>query len=135
MIFVNMFGEPVDPGKHKPKKREARAFVPTHSGWVVKGSSPDVYARAVAEREHLIKAIKRSNADSATKRDVPYSLPPFFEWAKSNRNHRPSPKHFASAAVAMDHKRLAEKNGWINVEVVEVKRGDESQLKEGFIWR
>lgn len=135
MIFVNMFGDSVDPTKHKPKKRETRGFAPTHSGWVVKGSSPDEYARDVAYREHLIKSIKRENADNNTRRDVPDSLPPFFEWAKSNRNHRPSTKHFSSAAVALECKRLAEKNGWINVEVIEVKRGDESQLKDGFIWR
>lgn len=133
MIYTNIFGEEVDTTKRKATKKRKKDFTPSHSGWTVKGASPDEYAKQNHKRNHEIENRKRANAKAnAVKMSIPDVLPPFYEWAKTNRS-KANPKPFSSHASALECKHLAEKSGWLHVEIIELKKGDVSQLQTGVL--
>ena len=112
MNHVNLFGEPVDLGKHQPKKKKAtRTRRPTHNGWVVKGACPEEWHKAMS---------KKSGEE----------IQPFYDWARHNSKTKASHKPCSTYESALEYKKLAQKSGWLNVHVTELKKGDISQLKE-----
>ena len=112
MTYVNLFGEPVDLDKHQPKKKKTlRAKRPTHNGWMVKGASPEEWHKAMS---------KKTNGE----------IQPFYDWARHNNNKKVCLKPFSSLESANECEALAEKSGWMHVQIIELKKGDVSQLKE-----
>lgn len=115
MNYVNLLGESVATDTPAQKKKKSkREFKPTHSGWVVKGADPREWRKAMegkAENE----------------------IQEWYDWARHNNNKKVVNKPFSSAETANECKKVAESQGWRNVHVVELKRGDVSQLKGVYV--
>lgn len=105
MTYVNYLGQEIGLIDHgKPKKAKAEDSEGSHNGWRVRGIPPGALEEArrdakrnerVFDEEHWLM-----NAKRVPVRSKPYGIP----------------------AAAQECKALAEKAGWLRVEVVELKK-------------
>lgn len=113
---INMVG-PSFEAPPRPKKIPE----PTHKGWRVVGFSPEHIAEAKADREKDIEDALRRNKDypqRPAKVPAPFDLQSWLMTAKP-RPVRSKPYEIPQAAELC--KELAEKSGWMKVQVIQLK--------------
>lgn len=121
LAFVNLLGESLDSvvenaKKKKPAvKRAAQPAKSFHNGWRVTGLPPGSLEAAKASRESDIK----SAIANARKIPQPFDSALWLATAKQ-KPVRSKPYELVSAAI--ECKSLAEKAGWLNVQVQELKQ-------------
>lgn len=117
MSFVNVFGEAVSIERlaaakpKRPKKEQAESY---HNGWRVQGIPPG--ALEDAYKGHLAQAAMLRAGGKEAK-----------EWSEEhwlmNAKRKPvRSKPYEVPQAAQECKAMAEKAGWLRVEVVELKK-------------
>ena len=118
MGYVNIHGQAVDLRKlHTPKRSKTKGPVePQHKGFKVVGYSQ--HQVAAAQREHE----SRSRDFQAV---YGYAPAPFDvgAWMRTARPQKISTKPLATKDAAETQKSLAERYGWIGVQVVPLTKG------------
>lgn len=120
MNFVNIHGERLDVSRsiqQQPMPRRIKAATPDefHKGFRVVGLKPEDFEEAKRQR--------RIEIDLA--REDGRALPPeltFELWAAKAHRKPVRSKPYELLEAARECKRLAEKAGWMLVEIVEIKR-------------
>jgi hypothetical protein len=114
MTYVNYLGEEIgliDHGRAPKAKKEEQA---RHNGWRVQGIPPGTLEDARAEHR---KAVLSAQTQSTR-------MPK--EWDEENwlmtAKRKPVRKPFELEQAARECKALAEKYGWLRVEIVELKK-------------
>lgn len=116
--FVNIHGQPVDTTRRiKLPKRESAAPGEYHKGFAVEGLPPGSLEAAKVEHERARAAELSSNS----KRVRPEWDEA--EWMAKARAKRVRTKPYELSQAALDCKTLAEKAGWLRVEVRSLSKG------------
>ena len=113
MTYVNYRGEEIgliDHGRApKPKKDEQ----PYHNGWRVQGIPPGALEEAKEKHQREARLMRDGGKEV---KDFDQEL-----WLM-NAKRKPLRKPYELEAAARECKALAEKAGWLRVEIVELKR-------------
>lgn len=120
MNFVNIHGERLDVTRSIHQQPAPRKIKPTapdefHKGFRVIGFRPDDFEKAKQQRRIEIDLARQDGR----------ALPPeltFELWAAKAHRKPVRSKPYGLLEAARDCKRLAEKAGWMLVEIVEIKR-------------
>lgn len=120
--FVNFKGEPValDSSKHAKPKATRPDKGAYHNGWRVIGHAPGAMDEAMTQR---LKDIATAERESVIERGI--KIPPPWNEDLWRRNTKKTPirsKPYEVPQAAHDCKALAERAGWLDVEVVEIKK-------------
>jgi hypothetical protein len=117
--FVNFLGQPVHEiaGSTVPTERrqERAAF---HDGFAVTGIAPG----KLEEAQRLHESLRRRAMNSAQ------GMPPEWDaeaWIRTARRKRVRTKPYEIRSAAVLCAELATKAGWLGVEVIELKKGQE----------
>jgi len=115
MSYVNYLGEVIgliDHGKPKKAKAEEKSY---HNGWRVQGIPPGQLQEAREARERLVRMAEKSGGREIKRWDEAHYL--------MNAKRKPvRSKPFEIPQAAQECKALAEKSGWLRVEIVELKK-------------
>ncbi len=122
--FVNINGDPWNPSSESVTKKPAkRPDQPDgyHKGFRVVGHAPGALEQAKIEREEIIALAvkKRSQGDASIK------IPPQFnedDWRRNGKKTSIRPKPYEIKESADLCAEIARKNGWQDVEVIELKK-------------
>lgn len=112
--FVNPWGQPVNtapPNTPKKKKEEPGSY---HKGWRVMGIPPGSLEKA--QEEHIKKA------RDAEKRGKPIADFDYGIWLMTARKKAVRSKPYEVHAAAEECQALAEKSGWLRVEVIAIAK-------------
>jgi hypothetical protein len=117
MTFVNHLGEVVSPGRlaaSAPKRLKKEPKDSYHNGWRVQGIPPG--ALEAARTEH------HSDASGARLLGKPFKDWDESHWLMNAKRKPVRAKPYEVPQAAQECKAMAEKAGWLRVEVVELKK-------------
>jgi hypothetical protein len=114
MTYVNFRGEEIgliDHGRAPKPKKDEESY---HNGWRVQGIPPGELEAARESREKLDADARRAGREPQ----------PWDEgaWLMNARRKPVRSKPYSIEAAARDCKALAERSGWLRVEIVELKK-------------
>lgn len=125
--FVNLNGLPVSLVPAKQKKPTSSGPGSYHRGFVVEGFSPQLVReteeatrRAVAEWALLSSEQRQERIKEGQRQPEPWNLE---RWMSRTKPTRVRSKPYSVPDAAEWCKKLAEREGWIGVRVVELKKG------------
>lgn len=113
--YVNYLGEKPHPERHKAKPKAAREQVSSHKGWRVYGISQKMIADAEEGHERVRKMAEASGGAAI----APWSLSAYLDKTKPRPAHS---RPYEIQSSALERMRLAQKAGWVNLEIRELKR-------------
>jgi len=120
--YVNYKGETVelDSSKHAKPKSTRPDKGAYHNGWRVVGHAPGAMEEAMTQR---IKDIATAEKEAETKRGIKIP-PPWNEdlWRRNTKKTAVRSKPYEVPEAAQECKRLAERAGWLDVEIIEIKK-------------
>lgn len=114
MTYVNYLGEEIgliDHGRAPKAKKEEES---RHDGWRVQGISPEQLIAAREAYQRVVDMARRAGGKEIKPWDEDHYL--------MVTKRKPVRKPFEIYSAALECKALAEKLGWLRVEVVELKR-------------
>lgn len=123
MTYVNYLGQEIgliDHGRPKKAKKDEQSY---HNGWRVQGIPPGKLEEARASHQRLVDMARSAGG----KEIKPWNEEHYLMNAKSVPVRR---KPFEIPAAAADCKALAERMGWLRVEIVELKKVVSSPSRE-----
>ncbi|MXN31021.1 hypothetical protein [Delftia sp. CH05] len=116
LSYVNIHGRPVSVAPPPEVKKKARAQPDAfHKGWRVMGIPPGSLGKA--QQEHIKKA------RDAEKRGKPIADFDQGAWIAKTRKKPVRSKPYEVMTAAMQCKALAERGGWLALELAEVTKG------------
>lgn len=118
MNYVNFMGEPVaiNPGKHAKAKTTKAQKASFHKGWRVQGIPPGALEEA---REGHARAVKAAQTQAGVRMPKEWDEG---HWLMNAKRKAVRSKPYEVPEAAQQCKELAEKAGWLRVEVVELKK-------------
>jgi len=114
--FVNIHGEPVNTSKRVKLEKQSRAPGQYHKGWVVEGIPPGALQEAVDAHKRVVA--RAENAGGAPIKPWNYE-----SWLTKAKRKRVRTKAYEVSSAAEQCKALAEKAGWLQVEIRSLSRG------------
>lgn len=127
MTYVNYLGDEIgliDHGRAPKPKKEESSY---HNGWRVQGIPPGALEEAERRHPQLIADAKSWNervaSGNANGKAVPVPGPwDADKWLNDAKRKPVRSKPYGVEAAAHECKALAERSGWLRVEVVELKK-------------
>lgn len=116
MTYVNYRGEEIGLVHHevmkKSKKEQAAEY---HNGWRVQGIPPGALEEARADHRRKALLVSKHTGNAAKEWDEE-------RWLMNAKRKAVRSKPYEVPEAAQECKALAEKSGWLRVEVVELKK-------------